>query len=63
MCGCNGGGSQSSALGFSFLANRIVRKQQVALPSNNALAAAAAIRIRNAALVNARRKKIGLRFQ
>jgi hypothetical protein len=61
MCGCNGG-NQSSALGLSFLVNRIGKRQQVAMPGNNALAAVAAIRIRNAAVVNARRKKIGLRY-
>ena len=59
MCGCNGG-NQSSALGLSFLANRIGRRHQVALPTNNALASA--IRIRNAAFVNVRRQKFGLKL-
>ena len=33
MCGCNGG-NQSSALGLSFLANRIGKRQQIAMPGN-----------------------------
>lgn len=59
MCGCNGG-NQSNALGLSFLANRIGKKQQPAQQVNNALAAA--IRIRKATIVNARRKNFGLKY-